>query len=114
SSSPGHELKGKILGLGLTNDFGDHVYSGDDVEHGKPAPDLFLLAAAKLGIEPARCIVIEDSRHGVSAGVAAGMTVWGFVRGPHCHAGQADLLAQHGAARIFKHMDEIAVALRTL
>jgi beta-phosphoglucomutase-like phosphatase (HAD superfamily) len=47
SSSLGHELKGKIAGLGLAEDFGNHVYSGDDVEHGKPAPDLFFLASSR-------------------------------------------------------------------
>ena len=112
SSSPGHELKGKIAGLGLAGDFGDHVYSGDDVEHGKPAPDLFLLAASRLGIEPARCLVIEDSGHGVAAGVAAGMTVWGFVGGPHCPPGQAEHLEEKGARRVFSRMDELADALR--
>jgi HAD superfamily hydrolase (TIGR01509 family) len=114
SSSPGHELKGKIAGLGLAADFGDHVYSGDDVEHGKPAPDLFLLASSRLGIAPSRCLVIEDSKHGVSAGVAAGMTVWGFVGGPHCSPDQAPLLTENGAQRVFAHMDEIAAALRML
>ena len=114
SSSPGHELKGKIAGLGLARDFGDHVYSGDDVEHGKPAPDLFLLASSRLGIAPSRCLVIEDSKHGVSAGVAAGMTVWGFIGGPHCSDDQAQLLAENGAQRVFAHMDEIAAALRVL
>ncbi len=114
SSSPGHELKGKIAGLGLARDFGEHVYSGDDVEHGKPAPDLFFLAASRLAVEPARCLVIEDSGHGVAAGVAAGMTVWGFVGGPHCPPDQADLLAQKGARRVFAHMSEVAQALRAL
>jgi beta-phosphoglucomutase-like phosphatase (HAD superfamily) len=102
------------MGLGLAPDFGDHVYSGDDVEHGKPAPDLFLLASSRLGIAPLRCLVIEDSGHGVAAGVAAGMTVWGFVGGPHCPPDQAALLAQKGAQRVFSHMTEIAAALRAL
>ncbi len=114
SSSPRHELIGKIAGLGLADDFGDHVYSGDDVEHGKPAPDLFLLAASQLGIEPGRCLVIEDSGHGVAAGMAAGMTVWGFVGGPHCSPDQGRHLEQKGARRIFSRMDEIAHALRNI
>ena len=114
SSSPGHELTGKIAGLGLATDFGDHVYSGDDVEHGKPAPDLFLLAASRLAVAPSRCLVIEDSGHGVAAGVAAGMTVWGFVGGPHCPPDQAELLGQKGAHRVFAHMNEVAAALRRL
>ncbi|MFD4375506.1 HAD family hydrolase [Streptomyces sp. NPDC058486] len=54
------------------------VYSAEDVGRGKPAPDLFLHAAARMGVEPARCVVVEDSRLGVQAAVAAGMDVYGF------------------------------------
>ena len=90
------------------------VVTPEDVEHGKPAPDLFFLAASRLTADPARCLVIEDSGHGVAAGVAAGMTVWGFVGGPHCPPDQAQLLAQKGARRIFAHMDEVAAALRAV
>ena len=53
------------------------------VERGKPAPDLFLYAAEKMRTDPARTLVIEDSVSGVSAGKAAGMTVWGFIGGSH-------------------------------
>jgi HAD superfamily hydrolase (TIGR01509 family) len=57
---------------GLANLF-DGEATGDDVERGKPAPDLFLLAASRIGIEPAACVVFEDAPLGVAAGVAAGM-----------------------------------------
>ena len=114
SSSPKIELHGKVRSLGLWDDFDGHVYSGDDVSRGKPAPDLFLLAAERLSVAPARCIVIEDSVNGVKAGVAAGMTVWGFVGGPHCLPDQHERLADTGAERVLRHMDEVAVALRTL
>ena len=63
---------------GLDNRFAGRVFSADDVAHGKPAPDLFLHAAASLGVPPRRCAVIEDSPLGVTAAVAAGMTVYGF------------------------------------
>jgi HAD superfamily hydrolase (TIGR01509 family) len=112
SSSPRHELHGKIRGLGLWADFNGHVYSGDDVTRGKPSPDLFLLAADRLKVEPARCIVIEDSVNGVKAGIAAGMTVWGFVGGPHCLPDQSDRLTDAGSIRIFSQMDALAAALR--
>lgn len=52
----------------------DAVATSSDVEHPKPAPDIYLLAASKLGIEPARCLVLEDSPTGVRAALAAGMT----------------------------------------
>lgn len=111
SSSPGAELTGKIAGLGLADDFLGHVYSGDDVTHAKPAPDLFLLAAERLGVRAAHSLVIEDSVNGVKAGVAAGMTVWGFTGGPHCLAGQGDRLRQAGAMRVMENMHQIAAAL---
>ena len=114
SSSPKHELHGKVRGLGLWEEFDGHVYSGDDVAHGKPAPDLFLLSAEKLKIDAARCVVIEDSINGVRAGLAAGMTVWGFFGGPHCLPDQRDRLADAGATRLLGHMDEVGAALRRL
>lgn len=114
SSSPKVELHGKIRGLGLWDVFDGHVYSGDDVAHGKPAPDLFLLAAEKLSASPARCVVIEDSVNGVKAGVAAGMTVWGFVGGPHCLPDQSVRLTGAGAVRVLPHMSDVGDALRVL
>lgn len=114
SSSPKVELHGKIRGLGLWDDFSGHVYSGDDVARGKPAPDLFLLSAERLKVEPARCIVIEDSINGAKAGIAAGMTVWGFFGGPHCLPDQRDRLTGAGATRVLGHMDEVGAALRLL
>ncbi len=60
--------------LGLDGIF-EAVVSGDEVARGKPAPDGFLIAARRLGVEPDRCLVVEDSRNGVLAGKAAGMTV---------------------------------------
>jgi HAD superfamily hydrolase (TIGR01509 family) len=104
SSSPKLELHGKVRALGLWDVFGGHVFSGDDVERGKPAPDLFLLAAERLGVPGPRCVVIEDSVNGVKAGVAAGMTVWGFSGAPHCHPDQSRDLLAVGAARVFADM----------
>jgi len=63
-----------LLETGLTGSF-DAEITGDDVTHGKPAPDLFLGAAAKLGVDPVDCIVFEDAPAGVTAGKAAGMRV---------------------------------------
>jgi beta-phosphoglucomutase-like phosphatase (HAD superfamily) len=114
SSSPKVELHGKIRGLGLWDDFDGHVYSGDDVARGKPAPDLFLLAAERLQVLPARCVVIEDSVNGVKAGVAAGMTVWGFTGGPHCLPDQGDRLTSAGAVRVLPHMHDVRTALVAL
>ncbi|MBM7090422.1 HAD family hydrolase [Streptomyces sp. NPDC012461] len=64
---------------GLDRWFGDEVvFSSQDVGRGKPAPDLFLYAAERMGVTPDRCAVVEDSPLGVQAAVAAGMDVYGF------------------------------------
>ncbi len=79
ASSGGHAKIRRNLALtGLASRFGDRIYSGEDVEHGKPAPDLFLHAASAMGVAPARCVVVEDSRHGVAAARAAGMRAFGY------------------------------------
>ncbi len=57
----------------------DQIFTAGDVAVGKPAPDLFLLAAARMGVPPQRCVVVEDSHHGVAAALAAGMPCVGFV-----------------------------------
>jgi HAD superfamily hydrolase (TIGR01509 family) len=63
---------------GLLDYFGDRIFSAEQVAHGKPAPDLFLLAASTMGASKARCVVVEDSPNGVAAARAAGMTVLGY------------------------------------
>ncbi|MGI9528780.1 MAG: HAD family hydrolase [Acidimicrobiia bacterium] len=79
ASSSTHEMLDLVLGVtGLTDRFTGRVFSGVDVEHGKPAPDLFLLAAESMGVAPQRCLVVEDSRTGVEAARAAGMRCLGF------------------------------------
>ncbi|MCK1383102.1 HAD family hydrolase [Bradyrhizobium sp. 21] len=92
---------------GLASHFGDRLYTAQMVQHGKPAPDLFLYAAGKMRADPARALVIEDSVSGVQAAKAAGMTVWGFVGGSHYRGrdGRA-ILSAAGADRVFAHMDD--------
>lgn len=107
SSSPTHELHAKMRALGLWDVLAPHIHGGNDVAHAKPAPDLYLLAAGRLGVAPARCLVIEDSVPGVTAGIAAGMTVWGFTGGPHLPSDQAARLARAGAKQFFNDMAEL-------
>ncbi len=79
ASSGSHERMRMTLGLtGMYELFEGRIYSAEEVDHGKPAPDLFLLAAARMGHRPGACVVVEDSPSGVEAAVAAGMQVIGF------------------------------------
>lgn len=82
ASSGAHAKIRRTLGLtGLLPRFEGRIFSADDVQNGKPAPDLFLHAADRLGIVPDRCAVVEDSRFGVQAARAAGMRVFGYAGG---------------------------------
>lgn len=81
SSSQPDNLRQKLALTGLTSYFDGHVFSAAQVTRGKPAPDLFLFAAAQMGTPPNRCIVIEDSQYGVQAGLAAGMRVLAYAGG---------------------------------
>lgn len=114
SSSSQRFLDDKIERYGFAAFFDGHVYSADHVEEGKPAPDIFLYAAEKLGADPARCLVIEDSAHGVAAGVASGAEVWGFLGGGHCLEDHADQLRKAGAARLVDTHESLAAAFRVL
>jgi len=86
SSSVRERLDRTLAGVGL--EFGITI-AGDEVEHGKPAPDMFLLAAKRLGCEPSQCVVIEDSAPGVAAGRAAGIPTLGVCRVPGTEASLA-------------------------
>jgi HAD superfamily hydrolase (TIGR01509 family) len=82
ASSGSHERMKFTLGItGLFDRFAGRIYIADEVERGKPAPDIFLHAAEQMGVPPGRCAVIEDSVSGVTAGLAAGMVVFAFSGG---------------------------------
>lgn len=111
SSSRAHFLESKLKRMALWEHAAPHVYSADLVAHGKPAPDIFLYAAGKIGVAPERCLVIEDSENGVRAGVAAGMTVWGFLGGGHIFDGHGERLLSAGADET---VDDFAALMRAL
>src|SRR5258708_21981077 len=83
SSSPLDRVRLSLESTGLLRFFDPYLFSASDVPRGKPAPDLFLYAAAKMHVEPADCIVVEDSPAGVAAAYAAGMSPIGFIGGSH-------------------------------
>ena len=83
------------------------LFSAQMVTNGKPAPDLFLHAAEQCGAQPEECVVIEDSPHGVTAAVAAGMHVIGFVAGRHCRPSLVPRLEAAGANQIAADASEL-------
>ena len=105
SSSDVDRVSFSLSLTGLASHFDGRLYTSQMVERGKPAPDLFLHAAERMRADPRRTLVIEDSVSGVTAGKAAGMTVWGFVGGSHYQSrdGKA-MLHQAGADRVFGRM----------
>jgi len=107
SSSEPSRIRHSLTLAGLLQHFDPHIFSATQVRHGKPAPDLFLLAAESMGVARERCLVIEDSEAGVTAARAAGMTVLGFTGGSHCLDGHADKLRGAGAGDVFASMTEI-------
>ncbi len=88
---------------GLMPYFQGRIFSGHEMPRSKPAPDVYLAAAAALGVNPARCAVIEDTVTGVMAGIAAGATVFGYSPAEAGHDAPA-ALRQAGASLIFTDM----------
>jgi HAD superfamily hydrolase (TIGR01509 family) len=112
ASSGTHERLRHALGLvGLYDRFHPNIFSANEVARGKPAPDLFLYAADRMGVTPRRCLVVEDSVAGVEAAVAAGMSAIGFAGGSHCSSGHDTRLARAGAALVIDRMARLAPAL---
>ncbi|GGO17922.1 HAD family hydrolase [Deinococcus humi] len=112
SNSLRSRLKRKLEASGLAPLVGEHAYDPAHVGgRGKPAPDLYAYAAAQLGADITRCLVIEDSVTGLSAGVAAGATAWGLLAGGHVHPDNAAHLTGAGAKRILRTHKELQGAL---
>jgi len=86
----------------------EHLFSAQMVDNGKPAPDLFVHAAGRLGARAEDCLVIEDSPHGILAAIAAGMRVIGFVGGLHARPSLRARLEAAGAETIVDHPGQIS------
>ena len=89
--------------VGLHAFFEGRIFSGHEMPRSKPYPDVYLAAAAHLQVNPARCLVVEDTTVGITAGVAAGATVWAYAAPPAAH----EPLLQAGAARVFTAMQAL-------
>lgn len=109
SSSSSDWIRRHLAHIDLSGEFGDHIYSGrEHVARGKPAPDLYLHAAAALGVAITDCAIIEDSPVGATGAVASGGYVIGLCAGSHCDVAHADRLRAIGADAIASSFDEVA------
>jgi HAD superfamily hydrolase (TIGR01509 family) len=115
SSSPIERVRVSLEATDLIRFFEPNIFSASDVPRGKPAPDLFLYVAHKMKMEPAYCIVVEDSPAGIAAATAAGMVSIGFVGGSHAGPNLESLLVNAGARSVIADMRALkstVVALR--
>ena len=112
SSSSTRWIAAHLANLGLTDAFGPHLYSGrEHVARGKPAPDLYLHAAAALGVPIERCAIIEDSPVGATGAVASGAHVIGLCAGQHCDADHHAVLRAIGVHDIAADFNAVAALL---
>ncbi|PBB87659.1 MULTISPECIES: HAD family phosphatase [unclassified Mesorhizobium] len=96
--------------------FAGRIFSGLDIpsKKTKPAPDVFLFAAEKLGADPKNTFVIEDSVHGITGARAAGMRVIGFTGASHSYPGHADALTEAGAETVIRRWAELGSTIAAL
>jgi haloacid dehalogenase superfamily, subfamily IA, variant 3 with third motif having DD or ED len=109
SSSSTEWIRTHLAHLGLADAFEPHIYSGrEHVDRGKPAPDLYLHAAARLGVDIGRTAIIEDSKVGATGALASGARVIGLAAGSHCLHGHADMLRAAGVVEVAHTFNEVA------
>ena len=96
--------------VGIAECFDGRVFSGHEMPRSKPFPDVYLAAAKSLGVDPARCAIVEDTVTGATAGVAAGATVFGYSPDANGHSG-AEALRAVGVAHVFTDMTQLPALL---
>ncbi len=114
STSAPQRLAVCLEALNLAGRFGANVFSSELVPRGKPYPDIFLYAARQFQVDPADCLVIEDSVGGVQAGVAAGMTVIGVLAASHIGNGHGERLRAAGAHYVAESFSDAGEITRKL
>ena len=114
SSSPLDRVRASLEVTGLLRFFEPRLFSASSVRSGKPAPDLFLLAAARSQVDPRECIVVEDSAPGVAAAMEAGMTPIGFVGGSPSPGKLAAELLETGAHTIVADLRALKTTIADL
>ncbi|MBP8205937.1 MAG: HAD family phosphatase, partial [Giesbergeria sp.] len=110
SGADRYKVEMQLQKVGLAPYFAGRVFSGHEMPATKPAPDVYLAAAAALGVPPQRCLVVEDTVTGVTAGVAAGATVVGLCPSPVGH-GSPEALRAAGAVQVLAHLRELPALL---
>jgi HAD superfamily hydrolase (TIGR01509 family) len=101
-------IEQSIARFGLQPHFGEHVYTTATLCLDKPNPEIYTLVAQKLSIAPRRIIAVEDNAVGVSAAIAAGVSVIGFIGGSHILPGDADAMTMAGARMIAEDFEDVA------
>lgn len=114
SNSRLHNVESSLHRAGLTERIGGNIFSADMVPSPKPAPDVYLLAAERMGVAPGHCIVIEDSPAGVLAARTAGMRVIGFTGASHIPAGHDMALRELGVSAVISDMRKLNSAIAAL
>ena len=108
SGADRQKVEMQLAQVGLAPLFAGRIFSGHEMPATKPAPDVYLAAAAALGVPPARCLVVEDTVTGVQAGVAAGATVVGFSP-PGLGYGAPEVLQAAGAVQVLTDMAQLTM-----
>ena len=111
SGADRQKVEMQLAQVGLAPFFAGRIFSGHEMPATKPAPDVYLAAAAAVGVPPARCLVVEDTVTGVQAGVAAGATVVGLSP-PGLGHGSPDALRAAGAVRVLADMAELTEVIQ--
>ncbi len=105
SGADRYKVEMMLQRVGLAQFFEGRIFSGHEMPRSKPFPDVYLAAAAHLQVDPARCLVVEDTSVGITSGVAAGATVWAYAP----PSTPTDVLVQAGAAHVVAHMRELRI-----
>ena len=102
SGADRHKIEFQLQQVGLHGFFAGRIFSGHEMPRSKPHPDVYWAAAEALGVAPTRCAVVEDSVTGVTAGVAAGATVFAYAP-----QGNGQALLEAGAHQVFSRMAQL-------
>ncbi len=103
SGADRYKVEMMLQRVDLAHFFEGRIFSGHEMPRSKPFPDVYLAAAAHLQVDPARCLVVEDTPVGITAGVAAGATVWAYAP----PLAPTEVLVQAGAKHVFAHMNDL-------